>query len=125
VSTTVKIGDTVTATNKKTGNTATFEVRDSKATYVASAEHVFYRDAWDFERHTPPLPEKPGLYRIHGQNGKPDTSLSNYKRAVLTTRGEWFWLDFTAQAVSVLKPVSEDFADQFGDGLALVYGGTE
>lgn len=121
----INVGDTVTATNTKTGNTATFKVAAARVTYVASAEHIFYYNLWAFERHTPPLPKQPGLYRLNGDSLAEDTSLRNYKRAVLTTNGDWFWLDFTAQSVNVLKPVSEDFADQFGDGLVLVYGGAE
>ena len=80
-------GDRVRATHKRTGEVHEFEVRASTYSRLTSTTGLyFHRPFWDFEKLTPPLPTKAGLYQA--------TRDSSDSQLLLTTHGEWFWIYF-------------------------------
>lgn len=70
----------------------------------------------------PKLPTTPGLYRVN--RGNHDTVISSYRRVMLTTNGQWYWVDFT-NSLSPTSKVSDtdEFAADCAEQLVLVYGG--
>lgn len=82
-------GDKVKATHKERGEVHEFEVRENAymPVYVVTTSGlVFYGAFWAFEKLTPPLPTKAGLYLPYEASG--------IRHLLLTTRGEWFWVSF-------------------------------
>ena len=80
-------GDRVKATHKETGEVHEFEVRALVFRSLISTTGLYFYDTfWDFEKLASPLPTKAGLYRPYEASG--------IRHLLLTTRGEWFWVDF-------------------------------
>lgn len=80
-------GDMVRATHKETGEVHEFEVEHPNGYGLGSTTRLYFaKSLWDFEKLTPPLPTKAGLYQPYK---------SEYiRKLLLTTRGKWFWIDF-------------------------------
>ena len=104
-------GDKVKATHKETGEVHEFEVGwDTHGpTYIVTTSRlVFYGADWDFEKLASPLPTKAGLY-------KPYEAIE-IRHLLLTTRGEWFWVDFGGDvenfpvAEIVPTPIAQSYA---------------
>ena len=82
-------GDKVKATHKETGEVHEFEVRANAYSpdyLVTTSGLTLHGRFWDFEKLIPPLPTKAGLYRPYEASGM--------LHLLLTTHGEWFWVDF-------------------------------
>jgi len=80
-------GDKVRATHKETGEVHEFEVRSLIFRSLISTTGLYFYDTfWDFEKLTPPLPTKAGLYKPYEASG--------IRHLLLTTTGEWFWVFF-------------------------------
>lgn len=105
-------GDKVRATHKKTREVHEFEVgwdTHGQPTYIVTTSRlVFYSEDWAFEKLTPPLPTKAGLYKPYEAIG--------IRYLLLTTRGEWFWVDFEGDAKNwavaeiVPTPIAQSYA---------------
>ena len=92
-------GDKVRATHKETGEVHEFEVRSLIFRSLISTTGLYFYDTfWAFEKLTPPLPTKAGLYRPHKSD-------YNTRYLLLTTRGKWYWIDF--QGYGENWPVTE------------------
>lgn len=90
--------DRVRATHKGTGEVHEFEVEQQDGFGLATTTGLyFYDDEWAFEKLAPPLPTKAGLYRPYEASGA--------HHMLLTTRGEWFWVDFDGNSKN--WPVAE------------------
>ena len=93
-------GDKVKVTHKETGEVHEFEVRANAYSpdyLVTTSGLTLHGRFWDFEKLTPPLPTKAGLYKPYEAIG--------IRYLLLTTRGEWFWVDFGGDAKN--WPVAE------------------
>jgi len=96
----IQVGDRVRATQGE--EEAVFTVGDKSTAFTGWLEAktsgaIFYpSEGWEFEviEKAPRPMMKPGLYRVTEE----DTDISEYKRVILTTNDEWFWLDFTSSS---------------------------
>ena len=82
-------GDKVKVTHKETGEVHEFEVRANAYSpdyLVTTSGLTLHGRFWDFEKLTPPLPTKAGLYKPYEASG--------IRHLLLTTTGEWFWVFF-------------------------------
>lgn len=92
-------GDRVRATHKETGEVHEFEVEHPNSYGLGSTTRLyFYDDEWDFEKLTRPLPTKAGMYQ-------PYKLERNTRHLLLTTCGEWFWIDFKGNSKN--RPVAQ------------------
>lgn len=122
-----KAGERVRLT-RKNGDVYKLTVQTSGNSYITTADDtkVYKKPGDKLERllpPTPPLPTKPGLYSFY----KEDTPIYNMKRALLTTKGQWYTIDFTAttaQSVCLkVEDVNKTFASSLGYELTPVYTG--
>ena len=121
-------GDRVRATSKTNDDTAefiVFKVTEAAWLYLYSETNVYSSEKFTFEvlkRAEKPLPTVPGLYTLREE----DTKINSFVRLLLTTHGEWFWIDFTASAVAQkVRDMSPYVYPGTDYDLTLVYGGAK
>lgn len=94
---TIKVGDRVRARDVKSDDFAEFTV---VTTYpdgsIESAQNYFDGDFFTFEKIEHPRPTVPGIYSFRGLGSR---------QLLLTVRGEFFLLDFTAYGEDVCDPL--------------------
>ena len=120
----IKRGDRVKATNKLNDDTAEFTVTSANDSYVESEHNTYTRSVFDFEIVRKPLPTQPGIYHANIYGDREDTELTSLRRLLLTTKGQWYWMDFTASKGSdILEPAEESSVAEYVQ--TLVYGGAQ
>lgn len=124
----ILVGDKIKAQHNTTEDYAVFTVEHVDSTYAESAENVFYANVYTFylvERKIN-IPTEPGVYSVR----EGDTPITSLRRLVLTSKGDWYWLDFTARYQdAVLEPVKDiqEIAEPgfYNHKITLVYGGAK
>lgn len=123
----IRKGDRVRATSETNDDTAEFTATVVTEWCVYSAVNMYDSENFTFEvlkRAEKPLPTVPGLYTLREE----DTKINALKRLLLTTHGEWFWIDFTADDPTVVvHEVDTDYLTNPTKNydLTLVYGGAQ
>ena len=106
-------GDSVRATHKETGEVHEFEVEHPNGYGLGSTTRLYFaKSLWDFERLTRPLPTKAGLYQASSDKGM--------NKLILTTHGEWYWLDFTAK-LSVARKETDSIPERYAATITPLY----
>lgn len=113
--TTIKAGDKVRATHRN-GDVHTFTTGDvtEKGVWNDATGWFYGLHSWSFEvleRAKPPLPTTPGLY-----------GMGRYQVfSALTTKGEWFVLDFTSSKLVREEEDAKALVSSWADRLTLVF----
>ena len=107
-------GDKVRATHKETGEVHEFEVEHPNGYGLGSTTRLYFaKSLWDFEKLTPALPTKAGMYRA--------TSDKGMNKLIFTTLGEWYWLDFTAKGSVTRKAAIESIQERYAATITPLY----